>query len=67
MTKIKITNPYYDKEMNVLESVEEIERQVEHIDLGYRECVKLHTDNGELVLLSPRNIASCEIKGGRNG
>ena len=62
MTYIKITNPYFDKEMVVHETIKDIERQLEHVELGYKECITVHTKFNEIVWINPRNLASCEMR-----
>lgn len=61
MIRIKVTNPAYEKEVEVVESIEDIEYYLEHVSLGYEPCVKCHTKDGSLFLFNPDHLATVEV------
>lgn len=63
MTKIKLTNPYWDKVYEVEESAEYIKRSLNNVIRGNEPFILLTTKNGALGL-SPNNIATFEVLGG---
>lgn len=65
MTKIKLTNPYWDKVYEVEESAEYIKRSLNNVVRGNESFIVLTTKNGALGL-SPSNIATFEVLGGED-
>ena len=62
--RIKVFNPYMDKEHEVIESRDSIENALWNIRSGYEDFIVVHTTDGKIVTLSPRNLASIEVEGG---
>lgn len=61
MTKIKVTNPYFEKEYKVVEGRGDIEYNLVHIKQGLRDFLLLHTPDGVTITINPSNYASIEI------
>lgn len=66
MTKIQVTNPYWDKVYEVEESADYIKQSLNNVIRGNETFILLTTKNGALGL-SPENIASLEVLGGEEG
>ena len=63
MTKIQVTNPYWDKVYEVEESADYIKQSLNNVIRGNETYILLTTKNGALGL-SPENIATLEVLGG---
>lgn len=61
MTKIRVTNTYFEKEYKVEEGHGDIEYNLVHIQQGLRGFLLLHTIDGETITINPSNYASIEI------
>ena len=63
MTKIQVTNPYWDKVYEVEEPADYIKQSLNNVIRGNATFILLTTKNGALGL-SPEHIASLEVLGG---
>lgn len=63
MSKIRVTNPYFEKEYKVVEGRGDIEYNLHNITNGLGDFLVLHTTDGETVTINPSNYASVEIAG----
>ena len=63
MTKIQVTNPYWDKVYEVEESADYIKQSLNNVIRGNETFILLTTKNGALGL-SPEKVASLEVLGG---
>jgi len=61
MSKIRVTNPYFEKEYKVVEGFGDIEYNLHNIKQGLGEFLLLHTTDGETITINPSNYASVEI------
>lgn len=61
MSKIRVTNPYFEKEYTVEEGRGDIEYNLVRIQQGLRGFLLLHTIDGETITINPSNYASIEI------
>jgi len=62
MSKIRVTNPYFEKEYKVEEGRGDIEYKLVRIQQGLRGFLLLHTTDGETLTINPLNYASVEIE-----
>ncbi len=58
---VKVTNPYYEKEYKVQEDMKYIEGVIRNVQMGNEPFIKLHDEDGTLVLINPANFASVEV------
>ena len=65
MIKIRVTNPYFEKEYKVVEGYGDIEYNLHNIKQGLRDFLVLHTVDGVTLTINPSNYASVEIEGGK--
>ena len=65
MSKVRVTNPYFEKEYNVVEGRGNIEYNLHNITQGLGDFLFLHTTDGETITINPSNFASVEIDGGK--
>ncbi len=63
MSKIRVTNPYFEKEYKVVEGHGDIEYNLHNIKDGLEDFLFLHTTDGETITINPSNYASVEIAG----
>ena len=61
MTKVRVTNPYVEKEYEVVEIFSDIEYNLVNIEQGYGDFLLLHTKDGTVITINPSNYASVEI------
>ena len=61
MSKIRVTNPYFEKEYKVVEAFNDIEYNLHNIESGLGDFLLLHTTDGEAITINPSNYASVEI------
>lgn len=61
MSKIRVTNPYFEKEYEVVEGRGDIEYNLVRIKQGLRDFLLLHTPDGVTITINPSNCASVEI------
>ena len=61
MTKIRVTNPHFEKEYKVEEGRGDIEYNLVRIQQGLRGFLLLHTTDGETLTINPSNYASIKI------
>lgn len=65
MSKVRVTNPYFEKEYNVVEGRGDIEYNLHNISQGLGDFLVLHTTEEETITINPSNFASVEIEGGK--
>ncbi len=58
---ITVRNPYFDKTYKVQEDMKYIENAVHNVQFGNEPFIKLHDEDGNLVLINPANFASVEV------
>lgn len=58
---ITVRNPYFDKTYKVQEDAKYIEHAVHNVQMGNEPFIKLHDEDGNLVLITPVNFASVEV------
>lgn len=58
---ITVRNPYFDKTYKVQEDTKYIECAVHNVQMGNEPFIKLHDEDGNLVLINPANFASVEV------
>lgn len=58
---VTVRNPYFDKTYKVQEDAEYFENAVHNVQLGNEPFIKLHNEDGNLVLINPANFASVEV------
>lgn len=58
---ITVRNPYFDKTYKVQEKRGDIEHAVHNVQMGNEPFIKLHDEDGNLVLINPANFASVEF------
>ena len=58
---VTVRNPYFDKTYKVQEDAKYIERAVHNVQMGNEPFIKLHDEDGNLVLINPANYASVEV------
>lgn len=58
---ITVRNPYFEKTYKVQEKRGDIEHAVHNIQIGNEPFIKLHDEDGNLVLINPANFASVEV------
>ena len=63
---IKVSNPYWDKEYEVTTSKKYIENTINNIVRGYENFIVLHTVEGTILTIAPKNFASVEIVDEKN-
>lgn len=61
MSKIKVTNPYFEKEYSVVEGRGDIEYNLHNITQGLADFLVLHTVDGVTITINPSNYASVEF------
>ena len=61
MSKIRVTNPYFEKEYKVVEDFNDIECNLHNLEQGLGDFLLLHTIDGETITINPSNYASVEI------
>lgn len=61
MSKIRVTNPYFEKEYKVVEEFNDIEYNLHNLEQGLGDFLILHTVDGEAITINPSNYASVEI------
>jgi hypothetical protein len=61
MSKIRVTNPYFEKEYKVVEGRGDIEYKLVRIQQGLKSFLLLHTPDGDTLTINPSNFASIEI------
>jgi len=62
MSKIRVTNPYFEKEYKVVEGRGDIECNLVLSQQGLRGFLILHTPDGDTITVNPSNCASIEIE-----
>ena len=62
MSKIKVTNPYFEKEYKVEEGRSDIEYNLVRIQQKSKGFLLLHTTDGDTLTINPSNCASIEIE-----
>lgn len=63
MSKIRVTNPHFEKEYKAVEGRVDIEYKLVRIQQGLKGFLLLHTPDGETFTINPSNFASVEIAG----
>ncbi len=58
---ITVRNPYFDKTYKVQEDAKYVENAVHNVQMGNEPFIKLHDEDGNLVLINPANLASVEV------
>lgn len=61
MSKIRVNNPYFEKEYKVVEEFDDIEYNLHNLEHGLGDFLLLHTIDGEAITINPSNYASVEI------
>lgn len=62
MEKIRIYNPYFEKEYKVTENIGDIECALVNISRGNEEFIHLHDfETGNPITISPKCCASVEV------
>ena len=61
MSKIRVNNPYFEKEYKVMEEFDDIEYNLHNLEHGLGDFLLLHTIDGEAITINPSNYASVEI------
>lgn len=61
MSKIRVTNPYFEKEYKVVEGRGDIEYNLVRIQQRLKSFLLLHTIDGETLTINPSHYASIEI------
>lgn len=61
MMTVTVRNPYYEKSYRVQEDTKYIENAIHNVQLGNEPFIKLHDENGMLVLINPANLATMEV------
>lgn len=60
--KIAVRNPYYEKEYDVVETLDDVVNFITNIRHGNEDFIVCHTIDGLLLTISPSNFASVEFK-----
>ena len=60
-TLLKLNNPYYDEKVRVVENYDDVKKRLENIRDGNTDFLFLNNQNGNIVTISPKNIAKIEF------
>ena len=58
---VTVRNPYFEKTYKVQEQRGDIEHAVRNVLRGNEPFIRLHDEDGNLVLINPANFASVEV------
>lgn len=59
--KINITNPYYDKDYEVVQDEMYFLDALNNVKKGYCDFIHFEQTNGRSLIINPSNIASIEV------